>query len=266
MIPSEIKPLIEALMPIKDYLSDIVLIGGWIPLLNKFYNSSYEYDGYPVLTQDVDLVCPRFLPTKEEEVDELLKKAGFESQISGFETPSVCKYIKSSGIEIEFLTPMRGNGSEHNINVQNKLSAQSLRYLDILLDHTVFIVIPEVELRINTPELSAFIYQKGLSFPERTSELKKAKDLYYIYQVLDSVSDVDSLIQRLKETIFPSHPQTWIAKFNRNIESHFRDIDDIGVDLVFRQIQELPEYDGEDEVEKRKIFRTFSDFIRSTKS
>ena len=266
MIPSEIEPLVEALTPIKSYLPDIVLVGGWVPLLNKFYNPSYKYNGLLVMTKDVDLVCPRSLPVKEEGIDDLLIKDGFESQLSGVDTPPICKYVKESIIEIEFLTPMEGAGSEGNINIQNKLSAQSLRYLDILLNHTVLISIPEAGMKVKTPELSAFIYQKGLSFLFRTSNLKEAKDLYYIYQVLDSVSDVDSLIQRLKETIFPSHPQTWISKFIKNIESHFRDIDDIGVDSVFRQIQELPEYDGEDEIEKRKIFRTFSDFIRSTKS
>ncbi len=263
MIPSEIEPLVEVLTPIKTYLPDIVLVGGWVPLLNNFYNSSYIYDGLPVMTKDVDFVCPHSLPVKEKEVDDLLIKAGFESHLSGDNVPPVCKYIKKETIEVEFLTPMRGSGFERNINVQKKLSAQSLRYLEILLDHTAVIEISETDIKVKTPELSAFIYQKGLSFPLRTSEMKKAKDLYYIYQILDSISDTEDLIQDLKEKIIPLHPQRWLDRFTENLKQQFKGIDDIGVDSVTRQIKELPEYSRDAAIEKRRVFRTFSDFIGS---
>lgn len=261
MVPSEIQPLIEALTPIKTYLSDMVLVGGWVPLLNKFFNPSYVYEGLPMMTKDVDLVCPRTLPVKEEEIDNLLTKAGFESQLYGEDTPPVCKYVKKEEIEIEFLTPMHGSEDERNIEVQRRLSAQSLRYLDILLNNTVVIPIPETDIEVKTPELAAFIYQKGLSFPSRTSDLKKAKDLYYIYQVLDSVKDVEVLTQSVRENIVPRYHQGWFKTFTRNLSNQFKSIDDIGVDSVLRQVKDLPDFSRDEAVEKRRIFKTFSDFI-----
>ncbi len=265
MIPPEIRSLVDALQPIKVYLPNIVLIGGWVPLLNKIYNPSYNFDGAPVLTKDVDIACPQTLPVKEEAVDELLMKSGFKSQLLGSDKPPICKYINDSGVELEFLTPMKGSGSASNVNVQGGLSAQSLRYLEILLEHTVFIEITEVDLKIQTPELTAFLYQKGLSFPLRNSELKKAKDLYYIYQVLDS-ADLENLVQNIKRKIFPGHPSPWVKTFINNLTSQFGKIDSIGVDSVFRQLKDLPEYRGDEPFEKMKIFGTVSEFIGRLKT
>lgn len=265
MIPPEIEPLVEALTPIKKYLSDLVLVGGWVPLLNKFYNDSYDYNDIPILTTDVDLVCPFSLPVKEDEIDSLLITAGFISQLGGLDAPPVCKYVNESGIEIEFLTPRKGWGTEDNIHVQKKLLAQSLRYLDILLEHKTLLKITGTDLKIYTPELPAFIYQKALSFPSRTSEAKKAKDLYYIYQVLDS-SNMDDFIHHLKQQIFPAHPEPWTVKSIKNLESQFKGIDDMGVDSVFRQTKELTGYAGDEILEKRKIFKTFTEFTDRLKS
>lgn len=265
MIPSEIEPLVEALRPIKVYLPDLVLVGGWVPLLNKFYNNSYEYNGIPILTKDVDLVCPQSLPVIEDNVDSLLTKAGFESKLLGHNARPVSRYVKKFDIEIEFLTPKKGQGSEDNIYVQKRLLAQSLSYLDILLEHKTLLKITGTDLEIYTPELPAFIYQKALSFPLRTSEAKKAKDLYYIYQVLNS-SDMDDFIHRLKQQIFPSHPKSWAVKSVKNLDSQFKGIDDMGVDSVFRQAKELTGYATDEILEKRKIFTTFSEFIHRLKS
>jgi hypothetical protein len=52
--------------------------------------------------------------------------------------------------------------------------------------------------------MPAFLFQKGLSFPHRRSFLKRDKDLYYIFKVVETVNP-EYLIASL-DTVFKAHP------------------------------------------------------------
>ena len=59
--------LFKSLALLKDYLSEILVIGGWVPYL---YYQYYLKDKniQPLLTKDVDIVLPKILPVKNKTI------------------------------------------------------------------------------------------------------------------------------------------------------------------------------------------------------
>ena len=92
-----------------EILRDIILIGGWCPLVYK------EYFGNPVeisaqRTADLDILVPN--PPrihKEIDVSLILNKLGFDRKVSPLDAYE--KYVHPD-LEVEFLTPERDRGRE----------------------------------------------------------------------------------------------------------------------------------------------------------
>lgn len=164
--------LLAALSPIKAYLDDIVVCGGWTLLI---YRKWVLKDGgsLPMATLDLDLAVPPRVDVIKRPVDELLTEAGYRVEYVGMEYPAVI-YMKRGSPDIEFLTPRRGDRPPKPVDVQPGLQAEPLRFLELVLDNTRRVEIPEAGLRVRVPTPEAYLYQKGLSFPRRNREEKKA--------------------------------------------------------------------------------------------
>jgi hypothetical protein len=254
----ELELFIKVLTPLKEYLSEFVIVGGWVPVLYKhctpFYNSN------PLHTRDIDIACPGCMPVKGKTLNDLLSQAGFTCEMQGDDVPPLCKYVADSDIEIEFLTPLKGRGDVRTRNVQESLSAQTLRYVDILLEHTVELELPS-GLVVRVPDLAAFIFQKGLSFPDRPQPMKRDKDLFYIYQVITTV-DSDTLATKLLGNIFPAYHAKWADKFRCNLRLFFKTPDSLGPIGILGQIKQIPGYQSmSDETTKLSIYSTFVNFL-----
>jgi hypothetical protein len=126
---TDLSPLIEVLEAVKPYLRDIVLVGGWVPIVYKQCSSIYPTR--TVRTVDVDFACRPPLAVREDTMDHLLRSAGFQCELF---RNTLCKYIKRE-LEAEFLTPLKGDGSTSVTKLQKGLTAEPLRYLDVLLAH-----------------------------------------------------------------------------------------------------------------------------------
>lgn len=66
-----------------------------------------------------------------------------------------------------------------------------LRYVDLLLANKWFLPLDvlsdgELEGRVWVPTPAAFVFHKGLVYKKRTDQLKREKDLCYIFYVLDA--------------------------------------------------------------------------------
>jgi len=180
----------KTLLILKDYLPYIVIAGGWAPLIYYHYLLS-DKTRVPLRTMDIDIVIPEQLrKRKDKTVDALLKEAGFETRFKSRHKPPVVSYegvIGDFDVEIEFLTHLRGSGKDQVTVVQKGLHAQMLRYINILLENNIVVEIDDFEIsegtfmRVRVPTPGAFIFQKGLTFPRRTRDIKKAKDLYYYF-------------------------------------------------------------------------------------
>lgn len=160
-------------------LRDIMLIGGWCPLVYK------EYFGNPPeisvqRTADLDILVPN-PPRIQKEVDVslILKDLGFDRKVSfmnGYE-----KYVHPD-LEVEFLTPERGRGREIPYAIHKlHINAQGLRYLDLIQSHILKTYFRGVSL--NVPEPTAYVLHKFIISGRRKESFKKEKDIETALQI-----------------------------------------------------------------------------------
>lgn len=113
-------------------------------------------------------------------------------------TPAVAHFAwpdaDRADIEIEFLVPARGDGSRRVVEIQQSLTAQALRDLDILLDEPLPITIDDrsplaVELdfrgTVLVPTLGRFVVQKALIHSRRNPQ-DQVKDFFYVFDLVDT--------------------------------------------------------------------------------
>ncbi|GAB4252812.1 MAG: hypothetical protein Kow00129_13680 [Thermoleophilia bacterium] len=183
--------LLIGLKALRPYLDDIVVAGGWVPYLYAAHLPPSE-ESVALKTRDLDLAVPREIPRRGKTIDQLLDDANFTCEFRSLGHPPVTVYLAAHAgdeVEIEFITTAQG--ADIGVRkVQDGLTAQELRYVDLLLERTWSLRLDaltagEIEGRVWVPTPAAFILQKALSRMRRTDSSKKEKDLYYIFYVVD---------------------------------------------------------------------------------
>ena len=89
-------------------------------------------------------------------------------------------------------------------------------------------------LRVKVPSPEAYIFHKGLIFERRKDKRKKAKDLYYIFDILTNCPELkERMIEGLKgfEKEYPS----WFSRFIKNLQKNFSDLTADGILMISRQ-------------------------------
>jgi len=264
------KGFFKTLTILKDYLPDIVISGGWVPLMYYHYLLSKKAIE-PLRTKDIDIVVPEKINKKGRTIDELLKEAGLKPTFKSLHTPPVISYegnIEGYEAEIEFLTHKRGAKEDTVIKVQKGLHAQSLRFICVLLENTIVVKIDDFLptegdiLRIRVPTPGAFIFNKGLIFTRRTRKVKKAKDLYYIFDILANCPELRKQIIDELSDFKNAYPISWSRRFLRNLRDHFLDITSEGVYLVQNQRPDSAYARLNDEQFSQYVLGIFQAFIR----
>lgn len=261
--PQHLASLLTTLRALEPYLDDVVVVGGWVPTLYR------RYGGVParhpaLLTRDIDVAVPATLPRRgRPSVDQLLCRAGYEPRVLGSEMGAVTKYeLQSPTTEVEFLVPEVGPPGPPSRAVQEGLTAQALRYLSVLLENTQRVQVRDsleglnVELTVCVPSPAAFVYQKGLTLQYRRGRV--AKDLYYIFDFLDSHDDLRTSILTGIAELRSSCPDPWFGTFVRNLERYFEEERAEGSFLVGSQ------YAGSMEKATLRLYarRVFTEFLR----
>jgi hypothetical protein len=266
-MPEDFKAgFLKTLWIIRDYLSEIVIGGGWVPLIYYHYLLA-DKSREPIRTRDIDLMVKLKLPViGSKTVDQLLMEAGFKPNFKSRETPSVIYYegnIDGHEVEIEFLTV---------IEVQKGLSAQSLRFISIPLTNVIEVEIDDIPvvdgssaLKVKIPSPGAYIFHKGLVFARRGRQQKKAKDLYYIFDILVNCLELrERIINELRELKKGYTP--WFRRFIKNLEVNFSNVTSDGVMLVFTQRPAGAFHNLNDEQFKQYVLAVFTEFIGEIKS
>ena len=198
-------------------LSYLILIGGWcLYVYREYFGNDPQI---PLLrTADIDFLIPRPLKIKNGiDVHTLLKNKGFDVQFS--HPAGYIKYVHPQ-MEIEFLTPEVGKGSEKPFLIRPlNLSAQQLRYLTILQNYTMKILLGES--KITLPEPSAFVLHKLLLSIKRKRTEKREKDLRTAIDFGEFLLQQKDQRVRLKE-IFESFPEPWKRDILKAIENKFQ--------------------------------------------
>ncbi len=233
----KLKPgLFKTLQILDEYLPEIVLGGGWVPLI-YFHYVLGDKSLYTILTADIDFMVNNKLPEKEKSIDSLLKEAGLNEKCLGAANKPVVHYvgnIDDNDITVEFLTDLKGAGDKQIISVQKGLNAEALRYLSLSIDNSIIVEIDDAEkfglqnnIKIRVPTPGAFVFHKGLVFTLRKENAKKEKDLYYIFNLLSTMK----LQQRIIDEIIDlrNNYDSWFKTFLKNMTDYFTVIKDESV-------------------------------------
>lgn len=232
--------LVRGLSAIEPYLDQVVIAGGWVPHIYELLYDANMTRRSP-RTRDIDLAVPRFVPVRGESIDKLLTADGFECRFHSIDTPPVTKYVAvddDQDIEIEFITDAPGS-SEAVVNVQPDLTAQELHYVGIMLDSPWPISLAEltdgaVQLTVRVPRPGSFVFHKALVFSDRSDRLKREKDLYYIFYVLEAFPAWRGVIASELGAL-AVQKTAWYKKCLRNLTAVFDSPDSVGVDALFNQ-------------------------------
>jgi hypothetical protein len=201
------------LWELREYLGDIVVIGGWVPYLYRVHGGFAEWRSSLSRTGEVDILLGSPLDTRgRRALTVILYEAGFlPSTDSG--NSAVWIGEVEHGEKIEFLIPHTGParqiGAVQPVGSQNELGAISLPGLELLTDFTRQIGLPvaiegkaTAKLAIRLPWLGAYLANKAATFPKRRSGVvepvadnpKKAKDLLYIRDLAAAGEEVTQAI------------------------------------------------------------------------
>ena len=235
---------LRTLWILREYLPVIIIGGGWAPLIYYHYlikDKSKE----PMRTRDIDLFVKMRLPViGDRTIDQLLVESGLQPKFKSNDTPPVIYYegdIEGDNVEIEFLTDKRGAKEDTVIEVQKGLHAVALRFVSIILDNSIEVDIDDLmiegklhPLKIRVPSPEAYIFHKGLIFERRKAKAKKAKDLYYIFDILANCTELhENIIDGLKR--LEKDYSSWFSRFLHNMENNFLDLNSEGVIMISNQ-------------------------------
>ena len=238
------KGLFKTLWILRDYLPEIVVGGGWTPFLYYRYLFK-DTDRDPIFTRDIDLlVKPKVPVIGSLTIDQLLEKERFKAVFKSRDTPPVIHYegeFEGEPVEIEFLTDQVGSDSDLVKRVQPDLHAEALRFISIVIENTIELMISGKDLQgmsgqlsVKVPTPAAYIFHKGLIYRRRQDPRKGDKDLYYIFDLLTIgrklmpaiMDDFAGLAQRYTP---------WFKAFIKNLETDFADPSSDGVLRVLDQ-------------------------------
>ncbi len=179
--------LLNTLWILKDYLSEIVVGGGWVPFL--YYRDLIENSYHEtIFTRDIDLLVRSQVPViGSQTIDKLLGAAGLKTVFKSRDTPPLIHYegeIDGVAVEIEFLTDQPGSSSDSVRKVQPDLYAEALRFISLVVDNTVELTISHrafgeegAQLIVKVPTPAAYVFHKGLIYRGRKDQRKGYKDL-----------------------------------------------------------------------------------------
>jgi hypothetical protein len=231
MMAEETEFLYQVLSAIRRNLEDFVLVGGFASFLYQFHERAKPAGLSPLLTYDIDLASRGRVSVRGgKSVHKLLLEIGLEEEYTGNCTPPMVKYFpkdKTPSMYVEFLTPLHGSENKRGVSdvtqkIQPDLSAQKLRFLDLLLKNPWTMNTSSVpglgkypNLVVKIPHPSMFIMQKILISGGRADK-SRAKDFAYIYQVLGFFREESDVLAREYEVLIDDLEwKRWYKRFIR---------------------------------------------------
>ena len=219
---SIISAFLKSLGPWKN---QIIIGGGYALIIYKLYLEG-KMRGYPpVGTRDIDSLIPRRMrKMSTKDIADHLIEAGFKVSFKSRDNPPIESYVKEISeieIEVEFLTDnaARFNKSK-NVKIEGVV-AQPLAYLKLSLENTVQFTTESGEAGLVVSP-ATWMFHKGLTFPARTSESKKYKDLYGIWYVGTQLPMLfDGIIEEFNQLAQQNHK--WFQKFQNNLKGWIED-------------------------------------------
>ncbi len=200
--------LAHVLWTFRSYLDTVVLVGGFAVRLYESHPRAAPATVRVLRTFDADLATASGgIPLAGESLGALAEAAGFQADFRGDHIPPIMKFIPRGALArrgggdqytVEFLTPMTGAPVRRRgravvtSDIQAGVTAQRLRYLDLLLERPWRVSLaglPGISeeartLEVRLPHPGFFIVQKILISEELNRQDKRPKDMAYVHQVV----------------------------------------------------------------------------------
>jgi hypothetical protein len=187
-------PFTRLAAALEPWLSQVVIVGGWVHRLYRLHPDAQELDYPPLSTLDADVAVPARLPVGEQDIRARLLAHGFAEEFLGDDHPPATHYRlggEASGFYAEFLTPLVGSKYDRRHHRKATIeiagiSSQQLRYIELLLHHPWSIDFESggFAARIQIANPVSFLAQKILIHQERDRE-DRAKDILYMHDTLE---------------------------------------------------------------------------------
>ncbi len=219
---------------LREYLGDLVLIGGWVPYLHFKYGDLGTPDATVSLTAEADLMVPANLAAEgRKAITEILEEAAFDPV---GETGVVWGRDVKGGERIEFLLPRRGPtlraGRPVPIAQQPGLRALPLDHLWMLEVSTGVIPFPSPDRRgqpvdVRVPSIAAFVLNKANTFNlrgGRDGEVKSGKDLVYLRDVMAAGEHVQAVVEGELELLLSGPEAERVGDYVRRADFHLRNV------------------------------------------
>lgn len=244
-----------------DYREVTILAGGFVPFFYRRMPNFTPLSLPPLLTSDIDWALPTQLDVLGgRRLSDRLEDLDLVTIHSRDTEPPVQRYQhKRFGNENlgpvygEFLVPLVGSavdrrGSPRTVQtMQDGLTAQALRYLDLLFEFPIeFDASAVLELGLTGPHVirvphpATYVLQKLLARPSR-EPAKRDKDLAYIYEVAlltrERWHEVATVLEQLKNRSYEY--ETWLQKARQQFGTLFRDVASEGPIAVARTYRGL---------------------------
>lgn len=239
--------LVESLRP---WLGKLVVVGGWAHRLHRYHHLANPPSYQPVLTLDADLAFSLAEPL-EGDIAAALRAADFREKLTGDHVPPVSRYSlgeEAHGFFAEFLAPLHGSGIKRNgapdaTVTRAGVTAQKLRYLDLLLVHPITVHLGQdvgfpllVPAEVRLPDPVSFLAQKILIQRERMPR-KRQQDVLYIHDTIELFAqNLKALGARWREQLRPLLPPRIGSRVEQLSREQFRETND-----VIREAARIPQ-------------------------
>lgn len=187
----------------EDVLRNVVLIGSWCLLA---YRGHFQGVGYEpsIRTRDVDVLVPvpvRF--SHDVDVATLLKDLDFVIAFKG--DAGISQFVHRD-LMLEFIVPERGRSGRGSYAIpQLGVTAQPLRFMDFLCEHTIVGLFEDVSVAV--PHPANFALVKVMVSVRRTKTVKRENDQRQAAGIMRAM--MDSGQAAFLREVFDEMPDSW---------------------------------------------------------
>jgi len=234
--------LIKVINDLSDFLSYLVLVGGWIPYLYAKYiwtgrlehkNFKGSVTGsFPLTTTDMDFGVMVTPYSGNESIADRIGKLGYGEHHESMDRPfPFVPVVKGRGkdekAEVEFITVQNPPKILVEKLVGKEIKLNTVSHFHLLLESPVTVKLFSHELQL--PAEATFIFHKLLTFADRENKEKLRKDLYYAYYMLRFNPKREVVISEIQSLVKSKREGKLVIK---NIEQYFKTEDDKGPVLI----------------------------------
>jgi hypothetical protein len=246
--------LIDAL---GQYREVAILTGGFVPVMYRRVPRFVEPPTPSLLTTDFDWTVPAPLDVLGgQSLADRLADSRFVTISSIGTEPPVQRFQHErfgtrtlAPVHAEFLAPLVGSEVDRKgtsktvVTVQRGLTAQALRYLDLLFIEPLPFdagTVPELGLAAPTtillPNPATYVAQKLLAWPERDPK-KRDKDLAYIHEVAFLTQAVWPELAVVVNDLKTRFPAPWFKRVSELTDRLFKSAPAEGAIAILRQYE-----------------------------